>query len=122
MYLVERRIVVRCQVGLMFVDQFRRFKKVFVCSLILVGLSWQFSMAATIIDLQKQQPLGAMTTNGARDQVTFSLGNGRALLIPIANNKKKNGSEVRDLLLRQDAASTKTRPVAARRFKRNLKW
>ncbi len=122
LYLVERRVVVCCQVGIMFADEFRRFKKVFVCSFILVGLSWQSSMAATIIDLQKQQPLGVMTTNGARDQVVFSLGNGRALLIPIANNKKKNGPVVRDHLLLQDVANTKTRPVAVRRFKRNLKW
>ncbi|MCP4933587.1 MAG: hypothetical protein GY927_05140 [bacterium] len=111
----------------MFADQLHDFKKVLVCSFILVGLTCQFSMAqsstaATIIDLKKQQPLGAMTTNTVGDRVTFSLGNGRALLIHVTSKKKHNGFVMRDLMLRQDATDMKARSVAARRFKRNLKW
>ncbi len=120
--LVERLLVVGCQVGKMFADQFRHFKKVLVCSLILVGLTCQSSTAATIINLEKQQPLGATTINGAGDQMTFSLGNGRALLLSVANNKKNNGSVVCNLLLRQDGVGSKTRSVAARKLKINLKW
>ena len=106
----------------MFVSQLVRIKKTLGWSLILVGLMTGSSIATTIVELHEAQPLGVISTNAAGDQATFSLGNGRALLLPVSSSQKKSGPAVKDLLFRETHAGLKARSVATDRLKRNLKW
>ena len=106
----------------MVASQIVRVRKTLGYSLILVGLMSGTSIAAAIVDLHEPQPLGVIFTNTAGDQATFSLGNGRALLIPVSSSSKKAGSDVRDLLLKRTQAALKAQSVRIDQPKRNLKW
>ena len=106
----------------MVTDKLSHARKILAWSLVLIGLTCQPLMAATIFDLQETQPLGAVSVNASGDQAYFSLGNGRALLIPLATNAFARGPAVREISLKEAEKVKAARPVATRNSKRNLKW
>ncbi|MCF6199640.1 MAG: hypothetical protein L3J67_09645 [Hyphomicrobiaceae bacterium] len=73
-----------------------------------------------VVDLDRnhKHPLGEVFGNKAGDQAYFSLGNGRAIKIPLAETSRKEGTMLKDLVLKR--AGTSIKPRLLRR--RNVKW
>jgi len=101
----------------MFKVQLFVLRRVIFCSLLLVGITSQPLLAAPIVDLDRHHPLGTILTSTTGDQAYFSLGNGRAIQISLAEAKTDSDTLKKLLLVKAD----KTRKI--RRIKRrNLRW
>ena len=101
----------------MIFGQSQFLKRAFICSFILVAISFRPVMAGPVVDIVQHHPIGTVTIDKTGDQAYFSLGNGRAIQF-FLTGKKAEPAIITDLLARKADKSAKIRPVR----RRNLKW
>jgi len=104
----------------MIVGQLHLFKKIMVCTLLLVGATSGSSLATMVVDLDRnhKHPLGEVFGNKAGDQAYFSLGNGRAIKILLTETSGKEGAMLKDLVLKRARGGAKPRLLR----RHNVKW
>ena len=75
-------------------SQIGMLKRATLLSLVVLGLSPQALLAGPVVDIDRHQILGTVTTNINGDRAYFSLGNGRAIQIAL----EKSGSKSIELI------------------------
>lgn len=92
-------------------------RRAIICSLLLLGITTRPLLAAPIVDIDRHHPLGTILTSATEDQAYFSLGNGRAIQISLAEAKSDSAAFKKLLLIKAD------KTMKIRRIKRrNLRW